>query len=172
MKKSSRVKLATTAIAAARAAATPGGPSLPDRLSAVPRLAKATVTGVYTGTSKGRLALVAAAAAYLVSPLDLIPEAVVPILGVADDAVVLAWFLRTLIHETDQFLTWEKQVGVGGTTVRGAVADDVTGAAAPGARGSEGRGAARRSLTSTTIKDLNEDATASVMESMRRRLER
>ena len=56
----------------------PGGPSIGERAGAVPRMVRATFSGEYIGVSKGRLMLMLAAAGYLVSPLDLIPEAVMP----------------------------------------------------------------------------------------------
>ena len=57
--------------------------------------------GEYTGVTKGRLALMLAAAGYIVSPLDLIPEAVFPVLGVADDALVLSWLASRFVEETE-----------------------------------------------------------------------
>ena len=35
--------------------------------------------------------LVAGAVAYVASPIDLLPEAILPVVGAADDAVVIAW---------------------------------------------------------------------------------
>jgi uncharacterized membrane protein YkvA (DUF1232 family) len=86
----------------------PGGPSLGERAGAVPRLVRATLSGEYTGVTKGRLALMLAAAGYIVSPVDLIPEAVFPILGVADDAMVLSWLASRFVEETESFLEWER----------------------------------------------------------------
>ena len=71
-------------------------------------MVRATLSGDYVGVSKGRLLMMLAAAGYLVSPLDLIPEAVLPIIGLADDALVLARWPRKLVEETEAFLEWEK----------------------------------------------------------------
>ena len=71
-------------------------------------MVRATFSGEYVGVSKGRLMLMLAAAGYLVSPLDLIPEAVLPIIGLADDALVLSWLATRLVEETEAFLAWEK----------------------------------------------------------------
>jgi uncharacterized membrane protein YkvA (DUF1232 family) len=49
-----------------------------------------------------------AATGYIVSPVDLIPEAVFPILGVADDAMVLSWLASRFVEETESFLEWER----------------------------------------------------------------
>ncbi len=96
---------------ALRMATRPGGPSLGERASAVPRLAKAVATGAYTGTSAGRLALVAAGVVYVVSPVDLMPEAILGVIGLADDVMVLGWVTTTLIEETEKFLEWERATG-------------------------------------------------------------
>jgi uncharacterized membrane protein YkvA (DUF1232 family) len=107
MKSASRVKLAATVASAVRAATRPGAPSLPDRVQAVPRLVRSTIEGRYAGTTLKRLGLVAGAVAYIASPIDLLPEAVLPVVGSADDAVVIAWALKAFFDETDRFLAWE-----------------------------------------------------------------
>lgn len=89
----------------------PGGPSFADRVACLPRMTKAVARGQYTGVSAGHLALLAAAAAYVVSPVDLLPEALVGVIGLADDAVVLAWLAKTLAEDTDRFLEWERRRG-------------------------------------------------------------
>ncbi|WP_188835353.1 YkvA family protein [Flexivirga endophytica] len=89
----------------------PGGPSIAVRVGCLPRMTKAVARGEYNGVSAGHLALIAAAAAYVVSPVDLLPEALVGVIGLADDAVVLAWLARTLTQDTDQFLEWERRRG-------------------------------------------------------------
>jgi uncharacterized membrane protein YkvA (DUF1232 family) len=89
----------------------PGGPAIAVRMACLPRLTRAVARGEYTGVSPAHLALLAAAAAYVVSPVDLLPEALVGVVGLADDAVVLAWLARTLAHDTDRFLEWERRRG-------------------------------------------------------------
>ena len=71
-------------------------------------MVRATFSGQYTGVSKGRLLLMLGAAGYIVSPIDLIPEAVAPVLGLADDALVLSWLATRLVEETEAFLAWEQ----------------------------------------------------------------
>jgi len=80
-----------------------------ERLGSVPRLVKATLKGEYVGTTRRRLLLLAGAVAYVVSPIDLIPEAIIPIIGLGDDAVVVSWIAASLINETEQFLSWERR---------------------------------------------------------------
>ena len=98
---------------AVRLATRPGGPSLGERATAVPRLVAAVRSGEYHGTSMVKLGLVAAGAAYVVSPVDLLPEGLLGILGLADDAMVLGWVATTVVEETEKFLEWERTTGRG-----------------------------------------------------------
>ncbi len=91
----------------ARATAGPGTPSLSSRLSALPRLIRSVLRGEYQGMPRTRLVGAALALAYVLSPIDLVPEAVLPLVGLADDAVVIAWLAAALNQETASFLNWE-----------------------------------------------------------------
>ncbi|MFG3578370.1 YkvA family protein [Micromonospora chersina] len=96
---------AFTALARALAAGARGGPSLGVRLAALPRMIRATARGEYDGGL--RLALMAGATAYIVSPIDLLPEIPLAIFGLADDAVMVTWLAGSVLAETDRFLEWE-----------------------------------------------------------------
>ncbi|GAB3945630.1 hypothetical protein GCM10027614_37740 [Micromonospora vulcania] len=48
-----------------------------------------------------------AATAYIVSPIDLLPELPLGIFGLADDAVMVTWLAGSVLAETDRFLEWE-----------------------------------------------------------------
>lgn len=87
--------------------ADPSGPTVARRLGAVPRMIRAVGAKEYPGSSPARLALMAAATAYLASPVDLIPRRLAPVAGLADDAVVLAWLASAIVQDTDAFLAWE-----------------------------------------------------------------
>jgi uncharacterized membrane protein YkvA (DUF1232 family) len=137
---SSRIKMIAAAASLVRASTRPGAPSLVERANAVPRLIRATLDGSYAGTTAKRLALVAAAVVYVLSPVDLLPELLLPVLGAADDAVVIGWAIKAFVEETDRFLSWELGPGVRArpSTVPGPVVGgaggvdpsrDVTGAA-------------------------------------------
>jgi uncharacterized membrane protein YkvA (DUF1232 family) len=105
--------------AATRAASRPGGPSMGERLAAVPRLVRATARGDYPGTTPARLLALGAALAYVVSPVDVVPEAFLAVLGLADDAVVMTWLAASVINETESFLKWERAGGRGSGGRRG-----------------------------------------------------
>ncbi len=117
---------------AVRVALRPGGPSLGQRLGAVPRLFGATARGEYPGTSMARLLLAVAAVGYIISPVDFVPEALLGVFGLLDDAVVLSWVAARLVTETEDFIAWERardaaagpppaSTGHGSQTVRGDV---------------------------------------------------
>jgi uncharacterized membrane protein YkvA (DUF1232 family) len=97
-----------TLFTAVRTATRPGSPSAGERAQAVPRMVRATLSGEYTGTTRTRLLMLAAAAAYVVSPVDLVPEGLLAIFGLADDAMVVSWIAATLVNETESFLAWER----------------------------------------------------------------
>lgn len=85
----------------------PGTPGLGRRLAAIPRMIGASMRGEYDGRS--RLGMMAVSAAYIVSPIDLVPEGALLLLGLIDDAAVAAWFAGALMDETERFLEWEKR---------------------------------------------------------------
>jgi uncharacterized membrane protein YkvA (DUF1232 family) len=80
-----------------------------ERLHALPRILGGAVTGRYPPLSRGRLGLILLALAYLVSPIDLLPEAFIPLLGLADDGVVALWLGGAFLAETERFLSWERE---------------------------------------------------------------
>lgn len=83
-------------------------PPLSERLAAVPRMAGGALSGRYAALGRTRLALLGLALLYLVSPVDLVPEAIVPLLGLADDGVVALWLAGAFLVETDRYLDWER----------------------------------------------------------------
>ncbi|HZI97487.1 MAG TPA: DUF1232 domain-containing protein [Actinomycetales bacterium] len=91
----------------------PGGPSVGEQFAAAPRMVRATLSGRYPHLPKSRLALMALAVAYIVSPVDLVPEAALLLVGLGDDAMVLAWLSGALLSETQAFVEWERTEGAG-----------------------------------------------------------
>lgn len=103
----SRVLVLPTFYRAARIAMRPGSPGLGMRLAALPRMFRSALSGRYQGLTLSRLGLMAAAVAYIVSPLDLIPEAALLMFGTVDDALVLSWLAAAFVTETESYLAWE-----------------------------------------------------------------
>jgi uncharacterized membrane protein YkvA (DUF1232 family) len=85
----------------------PGTPGLGRRLGAIPRMVAASLRGEYDGRS--RLAMMGLAGFYIVSPVDLVPELFLAVLGLVDDAAVAVWFAGALLDETERFLEWERR---------------------------------------------------------------
>jgi uncharacterized protein DUF1232 len=106
MPKTLRRAAAFSALGRALFAGARGGPGLGARLAALPRMMKATASGEYDGGV--RIAMMAAAVAYVASPIDLVPEGLLLVLGLADDAVLIAWTAGAILSETDRFLAWER----------------------------------------------------------------
>ena len=107
MAKTLKRTAAFTALARALMSGSRGGPSLGKRLAALPRMMRATAKGEYDGGM--RVAMMAAMTAYVVSPIDILPEAALLIFGLADDAVMITWLAGTVLSETERFLEWEKE---------------------------------------------------------------
>ncbi len=72
-------------------------------------MAAAIARGQYSGTDLKRLLLMAGAVGYVASPVDLMPELVLGIAGLADDALVIGWLAVAVINATDDFLDWERR---------------------------------------------------------------
>jgi uncharacterized membrane protein YkvA (DUF1232 family) len=92
---------------AATAAATQGSPGFFGRVAALPRLVRDVLTGRYDGLSRGRLALMALALLYIVSPIDLLPEALLTIPGLTDDAAVAAWLIASALGAAAAYRSWQ-----------------------------------------------------------------
>ncbi|GAB1689494.1 YkvA family protein [Krasilnikovia sp. M28-CT-15] len=107
MAKTLKRTAAFTALARALTSGARGGPSIGARLTALPRMLLASLRGEYDGGK--RIALMAAATAYVVSPVDLVPEAVMFFFGLADDAIMITWLAGTVLSETERFLEWERR---------------------------------------------------------------
>lgn len=86
----------------------PGAPSTAERFRALPRLVGAAARGRYRGLSRGRLALYAVAVVYILSPVDVMPELVLTLLGLGDDTVAALWLVGSFLDETDRFVQWER----------------------------------------------------------------
>ncbi len=70
------------------------------------RMVKSYVNGTYRDIAPGRILLIVAALAYLVSPFDAIFDFLPG--GYVDDIAVLTWLFTSLKTEIDAYLEWEK----------------------------------------------------------------
>ncbi|WP_432979967.1 YkvA family protein [Dactylosporangium sp. CA-233914] len=99
-----RRRMAWTALLRVFKSDTPG---IGRRLAAIPRMVKATFKGEYDGGT--RLAMLAVAGAYIVSPIDAVPEMFLLVFGLVDDLAVAGYFAGALMDELERFLEWEKR---------------------------------------------------------------
>ncbi len=79
------------------------------RLGALPRLLRAATSGTYRGWDRRRALGLLVGALYVLSPVDLVPELLFNVLGLADDALVAAWLAGALLAEVDGYIRWEEQ---------------------------------------------------------------
>lgn len=77
-----------------------------DEFKTLGRLVAAYSRGDYRDIPLDSLLMVIAGLVYVVSPLDLVPEAI-PIAGYADDAVAVGVVIRQVHHELTAFREWE-----------------------------------------------------------------
>lgn len=84
----------------------PGTPGVGRRIAAVPRMIRATLRGEYDGG--GRLLTLLLTGLYIVSPIDAVPEALLLVVGLIDDAALGVYFAGALLDETERFLAWER----------------------------------------------------------------
>jgi uncharacterized membrane protein YkvA (DUF1232 family) len=77
------------------------------RVASIPRLLRDTLNGRYDGLTRGRLGLMLLALLYILSPVDLMPEALLAIPGLADDAAIGAWLVASLLGATTAYHAWE-----------------------------------------------------------------
>jgi uncharacterized membrane protein YkvA (DUF1232 family) len=71
------------------------------------RLARAWARGEYRDVSRGTIVMVLGALVYFLSPIDAILDGI-PVLGMIDDAMVLAWVVSEIRAELSDFRHWEQ----------------------------------------------------------------
>lgn len=79
-----------------------------DSLKVMIRLVTAYAKGDYRNVALDKLALIVAALIYFVMPLDALPD-FIALLGLVDDAALLAWTFGAVKEEVERFLLWELQ---------------------------------------------------------------
>jgi uncharacterized membrane protein YkvA (DUF1232 family) len=68
------------------------------------RMLKALFNGAYRVVPWRSLFLLA----YILSPIDFLPEALLSVIGLADDAAVFAFLIRSLMGDVEKFREWER----------------------------------------------------------------
>lgn len=91
-----------------REANRPGSPGVLARVRAVPRMLRGALRGDYPDLSKAKMGVLVLGVAYILSPIDAVPD-FLTLIGVVDDFGVLLWLLATLLGESERYLDWERQ---------------------------------------------------------------
>ncbi|RDC61710.1 YkvA family protein [Adhaeribacter pallidiroseus] len=78
-----------------------------ESLQTLSRMIKAAVAGEYTGIPTSTLVGGIAVILYFLSPIDFVPD-FIPVIGLLDDAALLAWFMTGIKTEMDKFEEWER----------------------------------------------------------------
>lgn len=77
-----------------------------ESLMLLSKMIKAAMSGEYKGIPPTTLAGGIAVIIYFISPIDLVPD-FIPIIGLLDDATLLAWFMTSIKSELDKFREWD-----------------------------------------------------------------
>lgn len=77
------------------------------RVGAAVRLIRAYIKGEYREIPKEKIGLLLAALVYFVMPIDGLPD-FIAMLGLVDDAALLAWTFGVVGDEIERFEEWEK----------------------------------------------------------------
>ncbi|GAA1996029.1 hypothetical protein GCM10009799_23180 [Nocardiopsis rhodophaea] len=109
MRKSNRAAAGAAAWRIVQEGTKPGKPSVFARAGAIPRMVGKRLRGQYTELPASRLVMFLVAIAYIASPVDLVPELFIPVLGLADDIGVVLWLTSSVLGETERYLEWERR---------------------------------------------------------------
>ena len=74
------------------------------------QLLRDSLKGEYPDFPKSKMLLIAGALAYMLLPLDLVPD-FIPVVGWLDDVVVLTWVFAQCQPDLDLYKTWRQRTG-------------------------------------------------------------
>lgn len=78
-----------------------------ENLDAFMRMVQMMIKGEYKPKQKRNIFIGLGAILYVISPIDIIPNFVLPVIGLMDDVVILGFALKYINKEVQNFLAWE-----------------------------------------------------------------
>ena len=97
--------------------------TLIDRVRATPAMIVDVMTGRWTGVGRGRIVLSLLGLAYVISPLDFIPELLLGPFGIADDITMAAVAVASLFNAAEQYVSDQVSAAPDGEVITGVVLD-------------------------------------------------
>lgn len=95
---------------AVRSGSAPGTASLAERVRLMPAMLADALAGRFPALSRTRLAMLLLGIVYILSPIDLVPESALLLLGLTDDLLVGGWVVATTLDAAGEYATWRKAV--------------------------------------------------------------
>jgi uncharacterized membrane protein YkvA (DUF1232 family) len=95
---------------AVRSGSQPGTPGLGERVRLLPAMVSDSLTGRFPGLTRARLVLMLLGVLYVLSPVDLVPESVMLLLGLTDDVLVAGWVVAAAIDAAGDYALWRRAV--------------------------------------------------------------
>lgn len=102
---------------AVRAGSQPGTPGLLERVRLLPAMLRDSASGRFRMLSRPRLAALLLGVLYVVSPIDLVPESALLLLGMTDDVLVAGWVVSALLDAAGDYALWRRTVPTTATVV-------------------------------------------------------
>jgi uncharacterized membrane protein YkvA (DUF1232 family) len=103
---------------AVRSGSQPGTPGFAERIRLLPAMLRDTAAGRFPGLSKARLAVMLLGILYIVSPVDLLPESALFLLGMTDDVLVAGWVVSAALDAAGEYALWRRLVPATATTAQ------------------------------------------------------
>jgi uncharacterized membrane protein YkvA (DUF1232 family) len=95
---------------AVRAGSQPGTASLLERVRLLPAMLADSLAGRFPALSRLRLGMLLLGVLYVVSPVDLVPESALLLLGLTDDVLVAGWVVATALDAAGEYAVWRRAV--------------------------------------------------------------